>query len=77
MATSLLFANVAFACPLCIAAKEESRLAFVSTTAFLSLLPLGLIGGTIWWIRRRAIAADQTDPVERFLERPLQKGPKK
>lgn len=39
------------ACPVCFSAKEETRVAFYLSTAFLSLLPLSMIAGVILWIR--------------------------
>ena len=41
------------ACPVCFNAKEETRWAFYFSTAFLSLLPLSIVGGVILWIRSR------------------------
>ena len=44
--------DLAEACPVCNSAKNEaSRIAFLVTTAFLSLLPLGLVAGVLFWIR--------------------------
>lgn len=44
----------ALACPACAtAAPERSRKAFVNSTVFLSLMPLGMIAGAALWIRRR------------------------
>jgi hypothetical protein len=42
------------ACPSCASPLEENRQAFVDTTIFLTVLPLAMIGGFIWWLRRRA-----------------------
>lgn len=42
----------AFACPVCFSAKEENRQAFIDTTIFMTLLPLALIGGVVWWLVR-------------------------
>ncbi len=55
MVTFLLLApRVSFACAVCMSGREEaSRWAFIGTTVALSLLPLSLVGGMIWWIRRR------------------------
>jgi hypothetical protein len=39
-------------------------------TAFMTFLPLGLIGGFVWWLRRRALAMQQIEP-----RRPAQAGP--
>lgn len=45
---------VARACPVCFSAKDEAqRQAFFDTTIFLTLLPLALIGGFIYWAVRR------------------------
>jgi hypothetical protein len=47
-------ADWARACPACVSPLEENRQAFVDTTIFLTAVPLMLIGGLIWWIRRKA-----------------------
>ena len=50
----LLAPRVSLACSVCMSyRKEASQWAFIGTTIALSLLPVGLVGGTIWWIRRR------------------------
>jgi hypothetical protein len=46
-------ADLARACPSCASPLEENRQAFVDTTIFLTLLPLAMIGGFVWWLRRR------------------------
>jgi hypothetical protein len=47
------------ACPVCFSAKDEAnRVAFVASTAFLTLLPLILMGAFIGWAARRAKALD-------------------
>ena len=43
-----------WACSLCLAENEESRIAFIGTTILLTLLPLAVFGGVIRWIVRRA-----------------------
>lgn len=48
----------AHACAVCFDARGESRQAFLATTAFLSLLPLGMVAGTGLWLRRRARRMD-------------------
>ena len=48
------FPDVAHACPVCFDRDDEARLAFLATTGLLTLLPLGLVAGTGWWIRKRA-----------------------
>ena len=52
------FAEPAFACAVCFDANDETRDAFVGTTILLSLLPLGLMGGLVYWLFRRARAVD-------------------
>ena len=43
------------ACAVCFEANDKNRAAFFATTIFLSLLPLGMIGGAYLWLRRRAL----------------------
>ena len=47
-------ATVAEACPSCASPLEENRQAFVDTTILLTVLPLFMIGGFVWWLRRKA-----------------------
>jgi BioD-like phosphotransacetylase family protein len=52
--------RVAAACSVCMAASSDStRLAFLMTAAFLSVTPLLMVGGILWWVVRRARAAEQ------------------
>jgi len=46
--------EVAHACPVCFDSSDENRQAFLITTAFLTLLPLGMVGGAGLWLRKRA-----------------------
>jgi len=50
----LLVPEVAHACPVCFDSSDENRQAFLVTTAFLTLLPLGMVGGAGLWLRKRA-----------------------
>ena len=57
-ALGLLFAGwpttIAWACPACGGAgSEESRAAYIATTVVLSLLPLSMIFGCAYWLRRQ------------------------
>lgn len=54
--------DVAHACPVCFDARDENRQAFLLTTAFLTLLPLGMVAGAGLWLRKRAreVEADET-----------------
>lgn len=51
-ALATLWPALAQACPVCFSLSPRSRWAFLGTTIFLSLLPLGMIGGGLWWLRR-------------------------
>ena len=62
----VLSPQLASACAVCMTGKEdETRLAFIVTTAFMTFLPLGLIGGFVWWLRRRALAMQSIEPPRR------------
>ena len=46
--------RVAQACAVCSSGREDDvQFAFIATTVFLSVLPLGMLGGAVWWLRRR------------------------
>jgi len=45
--------DVAHACPSCASPLEENRQAFVDTTIFLTVVPLAMIGGLVWFIRHK------------------------
>ena len=47
-------ASGASACPTCASPLEENRQAFVDTTILMTLVPLAMIGGFVWWLRRKA-----------------------
>jgi hypothetical protein len=51
--------DVALACPVCFDSSDENRQAFLATTAFLSLLPLGMVAGTGLYIRKRTKDLDE------------------
>lgn len=48
--------DLAYACPVCFDRDDEARIAFLATTGLLTLLPLGMVGGFVMWIRKRARA---------------------
>ena len=54
----MAFPDVAQACPVCFDARDENRQAFLATTAFLSLLPLGMVAGAGLWLRERCRSRD-------------------
>ena len=50
---ALLLPAAALACPVCGGGTtDRNAKAFAGTTALLSLLPLTLFGGGIWWLRK-------------------------
>lgn len=60
LAVGLSIAGAAEACPVCFQAKTDaSRVAFIATTAFMTVLPLLLVGVLAWWVRRRFIRSEQ------------------
>lgn len=63
IALAVLAPRAAGACSVCMTGRDdETRAAFLATTALLSVLPLALIGGFVWWLRRRARALSQAAP---------------
>jgi hypothetical protein len=56
-------ADSALACPSCASPLEENRQAFVDTTIFLTVVPLMMIGGLIWWIRRKVRERDEAPAI--------------
>ena len=60
----MVLPDVAAACPVCFDARDENRQAFLATTAFLSLLPLGLVGGIGLWLRKRSRELDAQEGLE-------------
>jgi hypothetical protein len=47
--------RIGHACAVCFSGREDgARIAFIGTTALLTLLPLVMIGGVAWWLWRRA-----------------------
>jgi len=54
-AAALALPAVASACDNCLAAQDDAiQAAFAIASVFLSVTPLALIGGFVWWLRRRA-----------------------
>jgi hypothetical protein len=53
LAASGVAASVAEACPVCILADPKTAGTYLSTTLFMSVLPLAMIGGLIYWLKRR------------------------
>ena len=56
---------LASACAVCGGGPDRTRVAFLISTGFLSLLPLGLIFGGLIWLRRHARAALRDEFIDR------------
>jgi len=51
----LLAPQLATACAVCFTGRsDETRVAFLATTGFLTALPILLVGTLVWWLCRRA-----------------------
>lgn len=58
--TTWLLPGLAAACTVCMGGQEEeSRKAFVGTTAFLTFFPLLMLGVAVTWFVRRALAHER------------------
>ena len=67
-AGTALVPRAASACAVCTAGRDdETQLAFLLTTAFLSVLPVAAVGGFVWWLARRARRLDR-ERAERAME---------
>jgi hypothetical protein len=58
VAAAAVFPDTAHACAVCFSASEENREAFLATTAFLSLLRLGMVTGAGFWLRHKVKERD-------------------
>jgi hypothetical protein len=78
-ALAILFApEIAAACSVCFSGRsDQTRVAFIATTALLTALPLLLIGTLVWWLRRRAVRIQQNEIALRApcLDRPTDPQP--
>jgi len=52
------------ACAVCFDSSDENRAAFLATTAILSLVPLGMVGGFGAWLRKRSRDLDREGQEE-------------
>jgi len=55
----LLGLSQANACPVCFQSGGEERWAFYFTTAFLTVLPLSMVGGCVYWLRKRFLELEE------------------
>lgn len=60
LSSVLLAPTRAFACPVCgLAGPGDNGWAYFAMTMVLSVLPLGFIGGVVFWLYRRASETDE------------------
>ena len=64
LALLALLPDLASACPVCFDARDENRQAFLATTVFLSLFPLGMVATVGLWVRKRSRELDERDATE-------------
>ncbi len=55
----LALPGAAEACAVCFQAKSDAtRIAFIASTAAMTFLPLAVVGGLAWWVRRKFVQAE-------------------
>jgi hypothetical protein len=55
----------ALACPVCgLIGTSDNTWAYQAMSAMLTLLPLAMVGATVWWLTRLAARADTERPPE-------------
>lgn len=59
-----LVSGAALACPVCGVPLEQGQGAYLFMTPIMSLLPLALMGGVVFWIFRRVRNADRDEAAE-------------
>ena len=62
----LALPGAAEACAVCFQAKTDAtRVAFIASTAAMTFLPLAVVGGVAWWVRRKFVQAEarSADPI--------------
>lgn len=63
--------RAAHACPVCFDPRDENRFAFLATTIFLTLLPLGMVAGLVVFLRRRYRQLDQAASTDAAAADPV------
>jgi hypothetical protein len=64
VAAALLWAPEASACSVCFDASDENRWAFIGTTIFLSLLPVGMAVWGALWLKKRLKQIEEQERAE-------------
>ncbi len=52
-------AQEALACSVCFSGRDETRIAYLLTTLFMTAPPLIAVGAGIWWVRKKALSAER------------------
>ena len=58
LASLALPAQRALACAVCFSGRDESRVAYLLTTLFMTAIPLLALGAGIYWVVKKASAAE-------------------
>lgn len=61
-ALATLPAQQAVACAVCFSGRDESRVMYLLTTIFMTLIPIAVLGVGIYWVVKKATAADSAPP---------------
>ena len=61
-ALSALPAQQALACAVCFSGRDESRVAYLLTTIFMTSIPMFVLAAGIYWVVKKANAADSAPP---------------
>jgi hypothetical protein len=65
LASLALPAQQALACAVCFSGRDESRIAYLLTTLFMTSIPLLALGVGIYWVVKKATAAEHDGPPRR------------
>jgi len=65
-ALALLVPGAAEACSVCFSTTEENRWAFIGTTVFMSVLPLGILFGIGTWLRSKVLEMERHHEAARL-----------
>jgi hypothetical protein len=72
MVLGVVLPGLSQACPMCFAGSERTRIAIFRMTIMMSLLPLGMIGTGLLWLRRggRHFLADEFEDRDAYSPLP-------
>ncbi len=62
LALVALPAQQALACSVCFSGRDESRVAYILTTIFMTAIPIVALAAGIAWVVKKANAADEAAP---------------